>query len=77
MTRTKTVSELAAHLGCTGYLSSFAVRDYRASVLDGGEGVYWLAIEDRSGITNFTAQPNALAALKALSLFIESKQKDN
>lgn len=77
MTRQKTVSDLATHLGCTGYLSSFAVRDYRASVLDGGEGIYWLAIEDRSGITNFTAQPTAMAALEALSLFIESKQKDN
>lgn len=77
MTRNKTVSDLATHLGCTGYLSSFAVRDYRASVLDGGEGVYWLAIEDNSGIVGFTPQPNAMAALEALSLFIESKQKDN
>lgn len=77
MTRTKTVSDLATHLGCTGYLSSFAVRDYRASVLDGGEGIYWLAIEDKSGVVGFTPQPTALAALEALSLFIESKQKDN
>lgn len=77
MTRTKTVSDLATHLGCTGYLSSFAVRDYRASVLDGGEGIYWLAIEDKSGIVGFTPQPTAMAALEALSTFIESKQEHN
>lgn len=75
-TRTKTVSDLAQHLGCKGYLTSLSVRDYRASVLD-GDGVYWLTIEDQTGVTAFLPHPTAIEALSELSLFIESKQEHN